>query len=292
MNATTKRILVIVIALAIIIPTAYFAYTLYIRGSASQDPVSYVPYNSSFVAKYNSANGTTYAFMSNGSYGIVTTSSFGSFVPSVSNNATLPGFSNLSFNLSISEVYQGVQIFEISNISINESIFAIIGNSLGLNESLLALLPLIPAFSISNVSVYLANPATGVLTAGNLNGVKNAISAHESGQTFKAKRDIHFNSSSNISFYYIPLNTTSVLHISGNMTDNSTHIFVRTSNQTATQNMVLLLQLQNISGLNIRYYSNNLFEISFNVGYSGIFQLLSQFNLTGSGAGILNGVKL
>lgn len=291
MNASTKRILVIIIAIAIIIPTVYLAYAIYLKGAAQQDPVSYVPSNSSFVAKYHSQNGTTYFFFSNGSYGLVTTTSIGGFMP-VANNTTISGFSNLSLNFSIVEVYHGVQIFELSNISVNESILAAMGRSLGVNESILALLPLVPSFNITNVSIYLANPATGVLAVGNLNGVENSIYAHESGQTFMSKSMIHFNSTSNVSFYYTPQNTSLIMHISGNITDNSTHIFIKVSNQTSVQKMMLLLQLQNLSGLAIKYYSNSFFELSFNVGYSSLAPILERMIGAVSNLTAPNGVGL
>lgn len=280
MDSLLRRIIILVIAIIIIVPTIYFTYNFYYQAAGVKDPSSYIPGNSTFVARYNYYNESYYAFYGNGSLGAVFPVT-GTYVSGLI-NSSMSLLTNTSMNItfSLGETYQGVQIFEISNISISRLVTGLMGSLL--NANLTGVSSFLPS-ELDNQTVYFASPYSSLTIIGTLSAVKWSIDSHNTGKTFLAKENIYFNRQSNLSFYF-KASGVYLNYVSGNITNNVTHAFISLNPANISYDFLLISSLANNYSYNIRFISNSLMEVTLPVGYQDVLLYLmplsSSLNIT------------
>ncbi|MEM0140066.1 MAG: hypothetical protein QXZ44_05600 [Ferroplasma sp.] len=275
MKPFTTKILVIIIAAAIIAPTAYFAYEYYNKTNVTQfsQPYAYMPGNSTMIASAHQ-NGTQYfIFEVSSQFGIVAN------ISSIQNiNSTLhsksgisPEYSTSSGNIGFlsgsnvsTSTYDHITLYEIKNVNLS----ALLGNIINSNIT-----------GIQNnrtINIYAYITSNNYVVIGEINAVHDSILAHSSNKTALKYRS-YLNQNDNISLYYnlssiqklqyLTLNSTSnitTMHITGNISEFDASFI---------QN-ILNLTLGNITHKVTR--SSTGITITMNGGYSYLGNLIKK----------------
>ncbi|KAA8923105.1 hypothetical protein [Thermoplasma sp.] len=264
MNVLFKRLIIIAVAVAIVVPAVYYAISLNNANQKQSDPLYYAPYDSSMIG-YVNYNGThLYVFAQNRSFGIILdTSSLTNL--NFSKIASLTGNTNLSSsgkgssfnitaktNLSLYASYRNYNIYVIKNIS-----FSFAGVSLG------------------NQSVYLYED-NGFVVIGNINGIFDSINATINGRNAVSYSG-YINTSANVSIAMFNLTNRFVRSIYVNMTGyNMTGRLVFTN---YTYESYFISVMSNIKGFSIT--SVNDLSITFrmnDIDITSAYQLIGAVN--------------
>lgn len=281
MKPMTTKIVVIIIAAAIVAPAAYFAYEYYSKSNvpSSVQPFQYIPGNSTVISTVHTNGTEYYLYMDGGSIGIVANISAISQVDpnlTASNSPAVSG-SGTAGLLSGSNVktitYDHVTVYEIQNINVS-----------GILQSML------------NVSVKNTNTTANIFaydTSGNFivigeqKAINESISAHLSSRdavSFKG----YMNDSSNISLYYRANNTIpTISYITMNSTSNKTYFNISPVNsndllfdkfliQTAISNSNVSREIGNNYTITI---SNGQIHLNIDKGYSSLPAILKTLNI-------------
>lgn len=260
MNSFLRRIIILLVAVIVIVPAAYFTYNVYFKSIGEKNPSSYIPANSTFVARVYYSNATYYFYYGNSSIAAIVPIAGVSFTGLVNS----PSLANSTMNLtiSLSENYKGVQIFEISNISIITILSDLLDGIIGSNLSAVGQLSF---GGLDNLSVYFASPYNTFTVVGTLSAVKWSIDSHTSGQSFTSSEPLYFRAGSNASFYY-GVKTASINYVSGNLSSNATHIFLSLNPSNLSYRLSLISALTNNNSFSFRLLSDTLLEITLPVG--------------------------
>ena len=218
MNSSIKYVLVAAVAVMVIVPGVYVIMQLQSADSRSSYPMNFLPSNVTAVAMI-SHNGTVYyPFAVNGSAGIVLQASL---------TAIASGKSSLKLNVSSTvlteqSTYKGFSVFEISSLNVL-SLF-----STGLNSSMMRYIGVFLNYtnlsSITNISLFAANPSSSVTVVGELGAVYAALDSY-SGRTSLNPALISTPDRANMSLY-IPLHSQNVSYISSNLSSSNLTINV------------------------------------------------------------------
>lgn len=224
MNPLLSKMLIVIAAVAIVVPATYFLVVQQSSSQAESNPFNYVPFNSELVSEIHINSTTAYVFMINGSAGIILPFSVSEL--KLASNMTQ---SNSSSQIQVSDYssYLSHDVYSIANFSLSS--FGISGFSM--NSTFLSILT--GFFSGNNSVFYASDAGTAGMVIGNLTAVESSISSSTSGNTFSSSATSYLDPSSNYSFFYRPANITSVDHVTGNLSDGHSSIFISLSNNTS-----------------------------------------------------------
>ncbi|CAC11984.1 hypothetical protein [Thermoplasma acidophilum] len=236
MNVLFKRLIIVAVAVAIVVPTVYYAVSLNNSTQKQSDPLYYAPSDSSMIG-YVNYNGThLYIFANNRSYGIIVDSSSLSSL-NFSRISSLTGKTNVSqsgngsglnltskVNIVMYANYKNYQIYMIKNIS-----FSFAGVSFG------------------NQSIYLYTD-NGFVVIGNINGIFDSINATLNGRNAVGYSG-YINTGANVSLAIFNLTDKFVKSVYLNMTGyNVTGKIVFTN---YTYESYFISMASNIRGFNV-----------------------------------------
>ncbi|HKJ97035.1 MAG TPA: hypothetical protein VJ944_04775 [Thermoplasmataceae archaeon] len=224
MNPLLTKIIVIVAAVAIVVPATFLLASQYTSSQSEANPFSYVPLHSEVVAEAHLNSTAIYLFVSNGSAGAV--------LPFTINEIEL--FANATYANSSSPLqitpytsYMSQTVYSVSNFSISS-----LGSSgFTINNSILAIVS--QSLPGNNSTLFAANAGTAGMVIGNLGAVKDSISSAGSGNTFSSVATSYLDGTSNYSFYVKPKNLSSVNYITGNISDGHSNVYVSLSGNTS-----------------------------------------------------------
>ncbi len=220
MKKKIKTIIVLIVAVAIIIPVSIVAYTSYINSSES--PLNFIPSNTTFLVKIN-YNGSSY-------YGFGGEQGLALMLP-LSKGISVSG-QNLSFNstkipVSIYGNYGG---FTLYNISLSGIIYSTLENLT--NNSVASELPINSIMSnVTSYHLYFYEPYSNEIAIGSLKEMKYSINSYNDGNNF-ASRAKYVNNPGSVDFY-VRFNTTTVW---GNSSSNYSYIYIQ-GNHTFISNI-------------------------------------------------------
>lgn len=211
MNKRIKTILVIVIAVAIIVPVSIVAYTSY--ASSQDNPLNFIPSNSTFLVKINYNSSNYYAF--GGSQGLAL------IIPM--NKGVSVSSQNLSFNSTKIPIttYGNFGGFTIYNISLSNVIYNTLENLT--QNSTFSNIP-VNSFmnNMTSFSLYFYEPYSNEIIIGSLAELKYSISSYNHGNNFSSKAK-YINNPGSVDFYFHHNTTTAW----GNSSSNYTYIFIQ-----------------------------------------------------------------
>jgi hypothetical protein len=190
MNRTLKIAITVVLGIVLIATATAFAYSTMKNTQNADSPFSYIPSDSSFVARA-SYNGTTlFIFQYNN-----TTALMLNTVGIRSGNISYTsGNSTISIPIKFNSTYGGFQVYSINVSSSLQDI-------LKFNSTLPSVL------NISGVTLFAYMTNGGSVVVGTLAGVKDSINSFNSGSNFVSKSSF-IDQNDNISFYLSPHNST------------------------------------------------------------------------------------
>ncbi len=217
MTPLVKRLLVIVIAAAVVIPSAYLIIQQTRTIGKQSDPFSYIPAQPNAVLQAN-VNGTSlYVFSENGSFAIilpVDVSTFQAGIELTSGNSSSPT-SVTQFGM-----FSNQQIYLVTNFSLS----SISGFSSYIGGSLLTIVAGLPLNLSGNL--YAADSGAAGMVIGNLSAVKSSISSFQTGNTFSDNARKFLDSASNFTFYASPLNLSGINYVTGNISDGHSSVYL------------------------------------------------------------------
>ncbi|WP_156769103.1 hypothetical protein [Thermoplasma volcanium] len=235
MNSLLKKATIIIVAVAVIVPAAYFAIQLNNKSSESSDPLYYVPSSSEAIGYINVNNTRAYFFYSNNSLALViNTGSMGgtlNFTGHLSDKSS----SNKTSNLKLYESFMGNNIYMISNLSFS-----------------------MYSFTIRNVTFY-AYESNGFIVIGNLSAVKYSIEASIKGNNAISMHS-SLNTSANISLYIHPLNSTVLKYAYANVSGQNLTATISFTNYT--EESYFLSIILSFKSIKVREINNLTVKIS------------------------------
>ncbi len=278
MKSLTTKILVVVVAIAIIAPATYFAYEYFNKSniSPSIQPYEYIPGNSTMIASLNENNSSYLAYEIGGQFGIVSnltdiaklnsSLNFSSAIQpaSISGNSGLSFLSNLNFT---TESYHGKTLYEIKNISLSAILDKFI----------------LPSGNISNnktVNMYLYITSTDNIVIGEINAVHDSILASIHNKT-AVKLQPFINASDNLSVYYNLTGTSGLQYLTLNSTSNLTDINI-VGNFNDIPVSVIQDYINSVLPSNITAHvskTNDGMKVSIDRGYSSLGLIIQKLNL-------------
>ena len=221
MKPLTTKIVVIIIAAAIIAPAAYFAYEYYGKSnvSASVQPFEYIPSNSTMISTVNSNGTEYYIFLDGNSLGIVANISSAALIDSnitssSSQKADLSGNSGHIFSGSNvkTSTYDHVTVYEIQNVNLT----GLLGHVLNGNVS--------GNLLNTSINIFAYDTSGNYIVLGEENAINASISSHLTSKDAMGYRG-YFNQTANVSLYYKFNNTVpTISYITLNSTANRTYI--------------------------------------------------------------------
>ncbi len=244
MNSKMKTVIVIVIAVAIIVPVSIVAYSSYVNSQDS--PLNYIPSNTTFLVKVTSNGSTYYAFGSTQGLAIMLSAS-----KAISVSGQDLRFNSTKIPISIYGNYGG---FTIYNISLSSVIYGTLLNLT--NNSVTKNVPMNSYLSnLTSFSLYLYEPYSNHILIGSLKEVKYSINSYNSGKNFLSKSK-YIDNKGTINFY-ISLNSTTIW---GNYSSNTTYLFVQ-GNHTFITNLMNESSYLSLLGYKIKLINSNTVEI-------------------------------
>lgn len=217
MTPLAKRVLVIVIAIAVIVPAVYVLnqQSNYVRKQS--DPYNFVPSGSNAVLEAH-LNGTNlYLFGTNGSMALILPVSVETLQLGL-NFTSANGTS--ATQVHSYTVYRNQQIYSIENISMTT--ITDIGKYVGGN--IFTMFSVIP-FNLSG-TMYAADSGQVGMVLGNLSAVKESILSSQTGDTFTDSASKYLDGGSNYTFYLSPSNGSGVSYMTGNISDGHSSVYI------------------------------------------------------------------
>jgi len=216
----TRKILVILIAAAIVAPAAYFAYEYYVKSDVptSIQPFEYIPGNSTMISSVHTNDTVYYVYMDGGSIGVVANMSAISHLDSnltaTNNPATVSGTGNAKL-FSGSNVktitYDRVTVYEIQNVNVT----GILKNILNISGKHLA---------NTTMNIFAYDTSGSFIVIGEQKAINESISIHLTSKD-AVKLKGYINQNSNLSLYYRVNNTIpTISYITLNSTANKTYV--------------------------------------------------------------------
>ncbi len=252
MKPLILKLIIILVAVALIVPTALMAYDYYqkVNTPINKNPFDYIPGNSNMVATINKNNSLFYVFDDNNSYGIVANISY-NIVPSNSTTILAPSggsFGNVSHNVTVKTlIYDKTEVYEVQNVNLSSILKSTVNTTLGS----------LSANNTTNVFVYLISNKYVVM--GQENAINASIYAHMNNNN-AMKLEPYLNLNINTSIYY---NLSGLSVLSG--------ISAKFLTVNVTQNQSLLNIYMNSK---IMPYELELLKIAFaNANYSSFGNL-------------------
>ncbi len=232
MKPLTTKIVVIIVAAAIIAPAAYFAYIYYDKSnvSPSLEPFEYIPGNSTMISTVNSNGSEYYIFLDDNSLGIVANISSAALIDS---NLTSSSSQNAAVDTNSGNIFSGanvktttydsVTVYEIKNVNLTVILGKILGDNL--SNSLIS----------PDVNVFAFETSGNFVVLGEENAINASISVHATSKDAVGYKS-YFNQSANISLYY-KVNSTvpTISYITLNSTSNRTYVNVIPANSLDLQ---------------------------------------------------------
>lgn len=217
MTPLAKRVLVVIIAAAVIVPAVYVLnqQSNYIKKQSN--PYNFVPSTSSAVLKAQ-INGTDlYLFGANGSMALILPVTVETLQLGL--NITSPNGTS-STQIHSYAVYRNQQIYSVENVSM--STISDVGKYVGGGFfSLVSMLPI----NLTG-TLYASDSGQAGMVLGNLSAVKASILSSQTGETFASNASRYLDSKSNYTFYLSPSNVSGVSFITGNISDGHSLIYV------------------------------------------------------------------
>jgi len=263
-NVLFKRLIIVVVAVAIVVPAVYYAVSLNNSTHKQSDPLYYAPSDSS-VLGYVNYNGThLYIFANNRSYGIILdTSSLSSL--NFSRIASLTGKTNLTqsgsgsglnltskVNIVLYANYKNYQIYVLKNMS-----FSFAGISFG------------------NQSIYLYED-NGFVVMGNMNGILDSINATLNGRNAVGYSGF-INTDANVSLAIFNLTDKFVKSVYLNVTGYNVTGKIVFTNYTYESYFISLAS--NIRGFNVTGLDNLNLRFTMNVrSLDSVYEAIGVFN--------------
>lgn len=284
MKPRTTKIVVILIAAAIIAPAAYFAYEYYAVSNVPTNvqPFEYIPGNSTMISSVHTNDTTYYVYMDGGSIGVVANiSAISQLDPNLTaaNNPAIASGSGNAKLFSGSNVktitYDHVTVYEIQNINVT-----------GILQSALN----VPGKNIANttINIFAYDTSGNFIVIGEQKAINESISIHISSKD-AVKLKGNLNQSSNISLYYNVNNTIpNISYITLNSTVNKTYVNIIPTSTSSLTISLEKLAIQNImnspkisSEVGNNYTitsSNGEIHLNINRGYNNLGTLVKTLN--------------
>ncbi|MGC8608927.1 MAG: hypothetical protein ACP5UV_03545 [Thermoplasmata archaeon] len=239
MNSLTKKIIIIVIAVGIIVPAIYFSLQLNGQNAEKNNPLYYIPSSSDGIG-YANLNGThMYFFEKNGSLAAVVSSQSNSFpITSSGRSNSTASLKSMTNNLSIVSTYKGIDVYKESNISIN-----------------------LAGFRLKNITIYFAY-VNSFIIMGQKAAVMYSIDAYSSSLNAVSKYNGYINTSSNLSLFFNFNKTSPVSSLSLNYSYNTSYITMTFNNRTFEKAIITLAGLNN--NIQILYLKGNIMKLELN----------------------------
>ena len=286
MKPLITKIIVIIVAVAIIAPAAYFAYQYYNKSNVpvSVQPFEYIPGNSSIIATVHSNGTGYYIFLDGNSTGIVADISETSLIGTSNASSSQTGHSltstgNKKSGTSIrSFTYDNIRVYEIKNVSLS----ALVGNIVKGNGSL--------NFLNSTINIFAYEASGNLMVFGEENAINYSIDTHMTSKDAIGYKS-YFDQSANISLYYKVNNAIpTVNYITLNSTANMTYINIMPDNRTDLNHdknfIQKILNNNNLTNVTANIYnitiSGNMIHIKLYKGVedaSAIFKVLNTTSL-------------
>lgn len=260
MKPLIMKILVIIIAIAIIVPAVYFAYEYYNKSNVSQSiqPFEYIPGNSTMIATVHSNGTEYYVFMDSNSIGIVANISAMSIIGS---NGISSSTHIVHTNTDNKNTYSGtnvktltydhITVYEIKNVNLT----GLLGNFLNINAGTNLL--------NKSVNIFVYDASGNFVVLGEENAINDSISIHLTSRDAVSYKS-YFDPEANVSLYYRTGNRIpSIDYITLNSTSNRTYINILPENHTDLIHDKLVIQKALYSNI-----FNNITESLYNITIS------------------------
>jgi hypothetical protein len=222
MEPLLKKILIVILSAAVVAPTVIVLYHYMSVSDQASNPLSYVPENSTSVAEINYNGTSMYAFYASGSPVLMLENAESLLNVNTSSVTGISNTSSITSGLGISlSTWGTIHGFQIYRIRINETGF----RTLNSKFPSFALAFLKPIEANLSVNLYAYNPFGFSFVIGSIDSLNHSISAYSGSANF-VSRSAYFNNSSNLSFYVSGGNSSLFSSVTGNITMNSTQIFL------------------------------------------------------------------
>jgi len=286
MKPILLKVIIILVAAAIIVPSGYYAYQYFNKSNevATYNPMDYIPGNSTFISTVNHNNSLYYIFYDDSSLGVVLNASNNnvingnelsmlSSVNGINSNITL-NHNNMTIT---SSTYKGVSVFEAKNVSLNLILSEITGNKNITNKT---------------INLYFYVISDKYIIAGEHTAIKDSIIANKDNKNACSLSN-YINTNYNSSMYYALKNKSmNINYITLNSTANKTYVTITPYNMTELKEKIYEAKLletelnqsktSNLTGIqNISKITTNKDNatLEINIGFTGIINILKNINI-------------
>ncbi|WP_337860151.1 hypothetical protein [Ferroplasma sp.] len=279
MKPQTTKIIVIIIAAAIIAPSAYFAYEYYLESniSTSSQPFDYIPGNSTMISAVHNNGSEYFVYLDGGSFGVVANTSSTSILDSnfTSSNSAAITSSNNGNPFSGSNVktstYDGVTVYELQNVNIS-GLLVKLANYTGKNLN-------------TTVNIFAYETSGNYVVMGEQNAINESIKDRLSSQD-AVQLQGYLNQSYNVSAYYRVNNTIpTISYITIDSTANKSYINIMPASKDDLKVDEILISglisnpnVNNIIGNGTLSASNGMIHLNIDKGYTSLSALLKTLN--------------
>jgi len=278
MEPLLKKILIVVLSAAVIAPTAIVLYHYMSVSDQASNPLSYIPENSTFVTEINYNGTSMYAFYVSGSPLLMLENAESLLNVNASSVTGISNASSLTSGLGISlSTWGTVQGFQIYRIKINETGYNALNSKIPLfGQAFLKSLE-------KNISLnlYAYNPFGLSFVIGSLNSLNYSINAYSTSANF-LPHSAYFNNSSNLSFYVSGGNSSFIRSITGNITMNSTQVYVNMESAKLYNLSIVSRPQTNFTGFRAVWTNPLQLEITSRYGLANLAGNTTLNNITNS----------
>lgn len=293
MKPILLKAIIILVAVAIIVPSGYYAYQYFNKSNAvtTYSPMDYIPGNSTFISTVNHNNSLYYIFYDDNSLGVVLNASNNNVINS-NDLSILPGFNDINSNITLnhnnititSSTYKGVTVYEAKNVSLNLILPEITGSKNIINKT---------------INLYFYIISDKYVVAGEHTAIKDSIIANKDNKNAYSLSN-YINTNYNSSMYYALKNKTmNINYITLNLTANKTYVTITPYNMTELEKNINeakvletelksiklnqsetpnLTGIQNINMSKITINNDNA-TLEINIGFTGIVNILKNINI-------------
>lgn len=280
MEPVLKKVLIVILSLAVVAPTAIVLYHYMSVSDQASNPFAYIPSNSTMVAGINYNGTEMYAFYASGSPGLVIENAESlltlntSSVAGVSNSSNASSLtSGLGISLSTWDTVHGFQIYRIR---INETGFNAINSKFP--STVAGFLKQME--SNLSLSLYAYNPYGLSFIVGSQNSLNHSINAYTGNDNF-VSHSSYLKGLSNLSFYISGDNSSLLRSITGNITMNSTEIYFNMASTKLYEMYNISRQDTNFTNFSAIWNTPLQLEIKLGIGLGNPASMLRVLNLTG-----------
>jgi len=282
MKPVLLKIIIILVAVAIVAPSGYYAYQYFNKSNeaTTYNPMDYIPGNSTFISTVNHNDSLYYIFYDDNSFGVVLNISNNNIINSnslsnINSSHTLNASNN---NISITySTYKGVTVYEAKNVSLNLILSEITGNKNITNAT---------------INLYLYIISDKYIVAGEHNAIKYSIIANKDNKNAYSLSN-YINTDYNSSMYYALKNKSmNINYITLNLTDNKTYATITPYNMTelkgdlneielfkAELNQSKISNLTDIQDISKITTGKDNATLEVNIGFNGIINILKNINI-------------